>query len=516
MKTKYLYLLWFIALLPVMILRDYTPNNELRYLSIIDEALRNGNFFTFTLDGEIYADKPPLSFWLMMAGKALLGGHRMWFLSLLSFVPALVVLMTMEKWVRREKPSTHQPDALLMLMTGGFFLALAITIRMDMLMVMFITLSLYTFFKIYRGEGKKRDAYLFPLYAFLALFSKGPVGILVPLLSTLLFLFYRGKIRTWKQYWGWKSWLVLLLGCGIWFAGVYMEAGDAYLNNLLVHQTVGRGVNAFHHKSPFYYYAIAIWYSLAPWMFLSVGLIIAGVVRKKIQTETEKFFLTIILTTFTMLSLVSSKLAVYMLPAIPFFIYLPGILLDKFDEKNIWLRISVAIPALVFVAALPAVFYMTGIDELSYIAVPLVYAAAAVTSLGGLTVLYLLFRAKALRRSIRVMAFTLLLTVFIAGWAIPQLNPYIGWSTLCKEAVRIAEEKGTSEYYVYEISRVGSMDVFLEKEVIVASEENILNGTLSGQLLLLPEKAVLNNSQIQFAISGKEQYKTGPYLIVVF
>lgn len=516
MKTKYLYLLWFIALLPVMILRDYTPNNELRYLSIIDEALRNGNFFTFTLDGEIYADKPPLSFWLMMAGKTLLGGHRMWVLSLLSFVPALVVLMTMEKWVKREKPSGHQPDALLMLMTGGFFLALAITIRMDMLMVMFITLSLYAFFKIYRGEAKKRDTYLFPFYVFLALFSKGPVGILVPLLSTLIFLLYRGKIRTWKQYWGWKSWLVLLLGCGIWFAGVYIEAGDAYLNNLLVHQTVERGVNAFHHKSPFYYYAIAIWYSLAPWMFLSVGLIIAGVVRKKIQTETEKFFLTIILTTFVMLSLISSKLAVYLLPAIPFFIYLPAMLLKKFDEKNSWLRLSVAVPALAFVAALPAIFYMAGVDELSYIAVPLVYAAATVTSLGGLAVLFLLFRKKALRQSIRVMAFTLLLTVFIAGWAMPQLNPYTGWNELCREAVRIAEEKGTCEYYVYKISRAGSMDVFLKKEVMVASEEDILNGALSGQLLLLPEKAMLNNRRIQSIISGKEQYKTGPYLIVIF
>lgn len=516
MKTKYLYLLWFIALLPVMVLRDYTPNNELRYLSIIDEALRNGNFFTFTLDGEIYADKPPLSFWLMMAGKTLLGSHQMWFLSLLSFLPALVVLTVMEKWMRREKSSAYQPDALLMLMTGGFFLVLAITIRMDMLMVMFITLSLYTFFKIYRGEGKKRDAYLFPLYVFLALFSKGPVGILVPLLSTLLFLLYRGKIGTWKQYWGWKSWLILLLGCGIWFTGVYMEAGNAYLNNLLVHQTVGRGIHAFHHKSPFYYYAIAIWYLLAPWMFLSVGLIIAGVVRKKIQTETEKFFLTVILATFVMLSLISSKLGVYMLPAIPFLIYLSGMLLDKFDEQNIWLRLSVAVPAFIFAVALPAIFYIRGVDEVSYVAVPLIYIATTVLSLGGLTVLYLLFREKALRSSIRVMAFTLLLTVFIAGWAFPQLNPYLGRHTLCKEAMRIAEEKGTSAYYVYRISRPRSMDVFLGKEILVASEEDIVDGTLSGQLLLLPEKAVLDSNSIQSAISGKEQYKTGPYLIVIF
>jgi len=516
MKTKYFYLFWCIALLPVMILRDYTPNNELRYLSIIDEALRNGNFFTFTLDGEIYADKPPLSFWLMMLGKTVLGSHRMWYLSLLSFLPALIVLLVMEKWMRREKSFPYQPDALLMLMTGGFFLALTITIRMDMLMVMFITLSLYTFFKIYSGEGKKQDSYLFPLYLFLALFSKGPVGILVPLLSTLLFLLYRGKIGTWKQYWGWRTWLVLLLGCGIWFTGVYMEAGDAYLNNLLVHQTVGRGVNAFHHKSPFYYYAIAIWYSLAPWMFLSVGLIIAGVVRKKIQTETEKFFLTVILSTLVMLSLISSKLAVYMLPAIPFMIYLSAMLLNKFDEKNTWLRLSIALPALIFAVALPALFYIRKIDEISYIVVPLVYVAATILSLGGIAVLFLLFRKKALRKSIRVMTFSLLLAIFIAGLALPQLNPYMGWSKLCGEAIRIAKEKGISEYYVYKISRPGSMDVFLNKEVAVASEEDIVNQTLSGKLLILPEKAVSRNGEVQAAIMGKEQYKAGPYLIVIF
>ena len=62
MKNKYLYLIWFVALLPVMILRDFTPDNELRYLSIVDEALQNSDVFTFTNQGEIYADKPPLYF----------------------------------------------------------------------------------------------------------------------------------------------------------------------------------------------------------------------------------------------------------------------------------------------------------------------------------------------------------------------------------------------------------------------------------------------------------------------
>jgi len=127
-----------------MILRDFTPNNELRYLSIVDEALRNGNIFTFTNQGEIYADKPPLHFWLMMIGKLILGEHRMWYYSLLSFIPALVIVTTMTKWIRREN-SNNETTTLLMLMTTGLFTGVAMFVRMDMLMNMFIVLSLYSF-----------------------------------------------------------------------------------------------------------------------------------------------------------------------------------------------------------------------------------------------------------------------------------------------------------------------------------------------------------------------------------
>ena len=77
-KTNYLNFIWLIALLPIMLLRDFTPSNELRYLSIVDEALRNGTLFTFSHQGVPYADKPPLFFWLMMIGKLILGGHYMW------------------------------------------------------------------------------------------------------------------------------------------------------------------------------------------------------------------------------------------------------------------------------------------------------------------------------------------------------------------------------------------------------------------------------------------------------
>ena len=83
---KYRYLLYILALIPMFLTRDFTRNNELRYLSIADEAIRNGNIFTFTNHGVHYADKPPLYLWIVMAGKLLFGTHSMLFLAPVAYL----------------------------------------------------------------------------------------------------------------------------------------------------------------------------------------------------------------------------------------------------------------------------------------------------------------------------------------------------------------------------------------------------------------------------------------------
>lgn len=254
-----------------------------------------------------------------MLGKYLLGGHYMWFLSLFSLIPAFVITKVMDKWISAEVNETSRLTGMWMMMSCGLFTGMAVVLRMDMLMCMFITLSLYTFYKMVRKEGNLRKlSYLFPVYIFFAVFSKGPVGILIPLVATIVFLLITGRIRDIGRYWGWKTWGILLTGCILWFGAVYWEGGNAYLNNLLFHQTIDRAVNSFHHEEPFYYYFISIWYSLLPWSLLLIGGIITALWKKMHRTELQTFFLTIIVVTFVMLSLISSKIAVYMLPAFPF------------------------------------------------------------------------------------------------------------------------------------------------------------------------------------------------------
>lgn len=514
MKNKYIYLIWFIAVLPTLILRDYTPSNELRYLNIVNEAIQNGNIFTFTNQGEIYADKPPLHFWLMIIGNKLLGEHRMWYYALLSFIPAVIIINTMTKWIRKEN-SNNETAATLMLMTTGLFTGVALVVRMDMLMNMFIILSLYTFYKMYKGENMKLNSYLFPIYVFLALFSKGPLGLIIPFVSTTIFLFFQKKISNFKYYWGWKSILIILLGCIVWFVGVYLEGGNAYLNNLLVHQTVGRGVNSFHHKEPFYYYLTSIWYSVAPWSLLSIPILIASIYYKKIKTELEVFFLIIIISTLLLLSVISSKLAIYSLPIIPFIIYLSVMLMKKFNLGSRWIKLTLSIPAIIFIFALPGIIYLSKIEETQYLGIPLVYVGACVITISGLVATYLIYFKNLLVKSIYSISFGIILTIFIVGLSFPQLNPNIGWGKLCEKAVTLSNEKQISDYWVYNISRSENMDVYLGKDIIKVDKEQILSNHQENKILIAQTKHIKKDEELRLLIENNEQYKIGKYTITV-
>lgn len=183
-----IYGLFVIAVLPVIIFRDFTPENELRYLCIADESLANGNFFAFTNNGVPYADKPPLYLWLVMLCRLVCGSHQMWLLSLLSLIPAFISVGVMNSMSGKELSQRGLTVASSMLLTTAYFLAMSVTLRMDMLMTMFILLAIRSYVRIHESQGNAgKERLLFPLWIFLAVFSKGPIGILVPLVTTLTF-----------------------------------------------------------------------------------------------------------------------------------------------------------------------------------------------------------------------------------------------------------------------------------------------------------------------------------------
>ena len=95
----------------------------------------------------------------------------------------------MSRWVAEDCGKDCAETGGWMLVTCGLFAGMAVFLRMDMLMCMFITLSLRTFYNMVCGRGRRRvNAVMFPVYIFLAVFSKGPMGILMPFVTTVAFL----------------------------------------------------------------------------------------------------------------------------------------------------------------------------------------------------------------------------------------------------------------------------------------------------------------------------------------
>ncbi len=502
-----------LALLPMFLLRDFTPSNELRYLSIVDEALQNGRFFAFTFNGEAYADKPPLYLWLMMLGKWLLGGHQMWYLSLLSFVPAVVIVWQLDRWFGPKLSNEFRFVAAIMTFSAAYFIGSGATVRMDMLMAMFIVLALRSFWVLVHaslplfGEDTQIGAniqepcsrssvrlhkFLFPIYLFLALFTKGPYGLLIPLVVSLAYLVYVAKrepkgvrwrvfCKIWGSTWGWLTWSIVLVLCAIWFYAVWLEGGAEYLNNLLFHQTIGRGVKAFAHQKPFYYYLLVIWYCLLPWV-LAVLVPMALWVYRRLKGAThgsdEQHFVCIAaLGTLVLVSCVSSKLAIYLLPGLPFFVYaglfawqslgsdIEASVGNNIFVDRLWFRVLLLVPVGIFALALPVLCILMQVGVEEWIGSPLTYGAAAILTIGSAIGFGLICRAKAgsgwLAHSVACVFGGMFGAAALVGLDMPRMNPYIGYEQICMAAQEEANRLGCNSMGTWRMRRVAGLDVYL-------------------------------------------------------
>lgn len=543
------FLFTLICLIPEMLMRDFTPSNELRYLSIADEALAGGNFFAFFNHGAAYADKPPLYLWIVMLCKTLTGGHSVFALTLFSILPAFVIVWLMDRWVMSKASVSDRMAMAMMLLTCVMFLGTAVVIRMDMLMCMFIALALFTFWRMYelRIDGEpdggdavvyKKCSWLLPVWIFMALFTKGPVGLLVPPVSIAVFLIVKRKWRDIGKYLGLKTWGVIAALCAIWFTCVFFDGGMEYLDNLLFKQTMGRAVKAFTHSRPFWFYAVAILWCIAPYTFILVGSLVESVwpsgknkteiPAESVRSDLEIFFLCIIGSTFVMLSSFSSKLPVYLVPMFPFVVYLFPLVSSRKGTRR-WLVWAIAIPAAIMsLAALVSMLVLAGIVNVNAL-VPELYEynfafsgatkiAAVLLFIGNLLALWFLFRRRQWNLPVFMMGASLLLMIYAASGVLVKANPYMGYREVCQDV-----PEGTEVVTLF-VHRPENMDVYLGRQIIDyeknadaflrdASDSTALGGK-TFTLVTTTECLDENDALRDFVYSSGTVTYSGPYCVV--
>lgn len=464
-----------VCLLPMMAMRDFTPSNELRYLSIADEAIANGHLFAFYNHGIPYADKPPLYFWIVMLCRLLFGHHSCLALSMFSLIPAFAIVGIMDRWVMKGKSAMNRMSVAGMTLTCVMFLGTMVVLRMEMLMCLFIVLALRTFYRMYTGEGSRcQDSLTLPLWIFLALFTKGPVGLLMPPLAIAVFLAVKRDWKGFRKYLGLKTWSIIAALSAVWLTCVWLEGGPEYINNLLFKQTVGRAVNAFTHARPFWFYLVTLLWCLAPYTLLLIGSFMASLlpVRKagaEKSSDLEILFLCTIISTIAMLSSFSSKLPIYLVPVLPFCVYLFPTVLDRIGERG-WMRWSVGIfQILLLCAGIATLLFLSGsvtipaaaclLDEYSFAREAPVVNAVILLTLANAMGTWFLIKRKSVNIPALLLSAGLFLAAFSASAVLRDLNPYIGYGSICS---RVPEGTDVATIFLH---RPENIDVYTGRQI---------------------------------------------------
>ncbi|HEO70026.1 MAG TPA: glycosyltransferase family 39 protein, partial [Candidatus Hydrogenedentes bacterium] len=223
---------------------DLWPPDEPRFAEVAREMIQSGDFLVPRVNGEPYLEKPPLLFWAIAAASAPFGEVTSVSARLPSIIAALIALLCTYRLASRLMGARVGLWSAIVLMTNVRFAWQGRMGQIDMLLTACLSAAFLAF---WRWHETPRRRWLFTFYAAIAMavYAKGPVGILLPLMLAIAFYWHkRDRRRRLHLFWGM---LGIAVAIGAWLIPARMAAatdlgataGSLVAGNLF-RQTVGR------------------------------------------------------------------------------------------------------------------------------------------------------------------------------------------------------------------------------------------------------------------------------------
>lgn len=249
----------------LLVIRPLWFSDEVR-LADVYMRLLEGNWLTLNLNGLPYPDNPPLYFWFLQLLDRIPGVDQPLLFFLGTALSAVLFIAVTWLLARATGHDRRVSFAAGLVALGCLFVAgTAHYPRMDLLFAAVITLSLIC---LYRGWIKKNAPVWLTLgfvLAAAATLIEGPLGLAFPLLTSLLFLIWRGtpgRLNGRDGLIGFALMLIILL---TWLGALLLQGESDYVRGIFSHQITGRMVNAGHHAWPWWYYLAALPLVWLPW-----------------------------------------------------------------------------------------------------------------------------------------------------------------------------------------------------------------------------------------------------------
>lgn len=307
--------------LEVWQVRDLWFSDEVR-LADAFMNLRNGDWLMLTMNGLPYPDKPPLYFWFMDA-LTLIPGVTMpmvFFLAVaishLLFIGSIWILARGTGHDRREAFAAGLVALGCVYVSGA-----ACYPRMDLLFAAVVTLGMTC---LYRGWIKSFAPFWLAAGFLLmgaATLIKSPLGIAFAVITSVLFLFWRGTPGRLNGRDGLPGFALMLLMILAWLGALYLGGHQDYLRDMIGTQLAGRVLEGGHHAQVWWYYLAALPIIWLPWIlvvlfvnwFAALRGVPAAWKTRKVNGGSSWLWIWLV-SGVAMLSLVQAKMAVYALP----------------------------------------------------------------------------------------------------------------------------------------------------------------------------------------------------------
>ena len=471
----------------------------------VAETLRSMEFGTsglvlLHLNGEPYTQKPPLYYWMAAAAGAPLGRVTELVARLPSALAGIALIGVTLAFGSRLLGGVTATLGAALLLTTFEFADNARRAQLDVLLALFETLALVAFWHIDRGIGRRRVGQLV-LHASLglAVLTKGPVGILVPVLVMASFLAWERRVGDLRRAFPWWGWL-LSFGPGLaWISLAIALAPPGFFGEAVVENLFGRFFAGSSHDRPFYYYFYQFpaetlpWFLLAPVVWWAARRCVFVASASDEERRAWRFLLAWVAATFVFFTLSTGKRGLYLVPL------LPAVALLLADALGRWVeaahRIPVAFHAatgLLGVALAGGGIFVAVRDPLQNEMASLVTGMAVLTIVGvAATAQLTLWRARTrlrVRLAVPIVAvWALLLVIFTVVY--PALDPEKSPRPIAEAAAELTPE-GESIGLLGDVQMAGGLVYYGHRHVEELDDTESIERFLAagGRAIVVEEK----------------------------
>jgi hypothetical protein len=355
---------------------DLWNPDEPRYAQVAKEMVARGDWILMHVNGNTYVDKPPLFFWLIALSSFLWQGFTSFSVRFPSaLLSTLTVLLTFFLGKKLYGSRTGFLSALI-LATSFEFAYLSTRANIDATLTFITTASIFLFFQWYqhsspppqgerkeiRGDwiksGNRRNLLIYGFYLGMAFATlvKGPVGFILPLLVSVVYLLLLKDWKAMKRMRLLTGMILFVVIALSWYLPAVLKGGQDFLNQTLFHQTIERFAKGTSHIRPPYYYLVNFPVDFLPWFLFLPGAVVYALSKRKEGISKDFLFLLVwFVAIFLFFSFSKGKRAIYLLPLYPAVSLMVGRFWDsylsgsgRFSVREIWITLPVYVFIIIF------------------------------------------------------------------------------------------------------------------------------------------------------------------------